>query len=314
MTRKQPSKTKVQANQENSRKSTGPKTDQGKAVAKRNALQHGILSNQLVVLPEHESADQYLQLQANLTDYFKPLGSLEEMCVELIASLYWRLRRVIAFEHGSILANLAVVDIQSKFDREQNWIEAADDTFSYGTTSDKRKALNTTSHGLNVLLQTIVQFVETLKQDGEIEKITIKDLEGLLGRYHFDKGRAIVNMTRAYANNDRQWLADHYRQNLIDEGEIDKGCQDIDLMSRLGLIRAWEYIGSVVEDRLEEVTRADEISDQAAKLVASLPDPDDVQKIWSIWGSNPVPSISGRIRDIYRMSSSGKTSGSGWPM
>jgi hypothetical protein len=35
----------------------------------------------------------------------------------------------------------------------------------------------------------------------------------------------------------------------------------------------------VVEDRLEEVTRADEISDQAAKLVASLPDPDDVQKI-----------------------------------
>ena len=40
---------KVEANKKNAAKSTGPKTGEGKAVVKMNALKHGLLSKELVI-------------------------------------------------------------------------------------------------------------------------------------------------------------------------------------------------------------------------------------------------------------------------
>jgi hypothetical protein len=40
---------KIEANRKNSLKSTGPKTPQGKAVVRYNALKHGILAREAVI-------------------------------------------------------------------------------------------------------------------------------------------------------------------------------------------------------------------------------------------------------------------------
>ena len=44
------------ANRRNARKSTGPKTPEGKAVARLNAVKHGLLSQEVLLPGEDESA------------------------------------------------------------------------------------------------------------------------------------------------------------------------------------------------------------------------------------------------------------------
>jgi hypothetical protein len=43
------SEKQVLANQQNALKSTGPKTDEGKAIAARNSLKHGLLAKEVVI-------------------------------------------------------------------------------------------------------------------------------------------------------------------------------------------------------------------------------------------------------------------------
>ena len=44
------------ANRRNARKSTGPKTPEGKAAVRLNALKHGLLANDVLLPGEDESA------------------------------------------------------------------------------------------------------------------------------------------------------------------------------------------------------------------------------------------------------------------
>src|SRR5829696_4299585 len=46
----------IQANRRNALMSTGPKTPQGKAAARHNALRHGLLSREMLVPGEEEAA------------------------------------------------------------------------------------------------------------------------------------------------------------------------------------------------------------------------------------------------------------------
>lgn len=95
---------KIEANRRNAQKSTGPKTDKGKAIAKRNALKHGLLAREVVVTEGNakESPKEFRALLEALLQDLAPAGPLEEMLVERIAVCYWRLRRVLIAEGGEI--------------------------------------------------------------------------------------------------------------------------------------------------------------------------------------------------------------------
>ena len=86
------------ANRLNAQKSTGPKTDQGKAVSKYNALRHGLLSQEVVLPGEDESA--FDELYEKFREELLPEGELEIQLVERIATLCWRLRRIGKVEAG----------------------------------------------------------------------------------------------------------------------------------------------------------------------------------------------------------------------
>lgn len=96
------------ANQQNAQKSTGPKTEEGKAVAKLNAAKHGILSDAVVITKGEgqERKEAYLRLYDGLRDYFKPAGAMEDALVEQIAVTLWRKRRVLRFELGCLRKQL----------------------------------------------------------------------------------------------------------------------------------------------------------------------------------------------------------------
>ncbi len=92
------------ANRRNARLSTGPRTPQGKARSRWNALKHGVLAQ--AVIPEplqpYESRQQFDRLLATLRQELAPQSAIEEMLVETIASCYWRLARVVRAEAAAI--------------------------------------------------------------------------------------------------------------------------------------------------------------------------------------------------------------------
>ena len=94
----------LMANRRNALKSTGPKTAAGKAVARMNALKHGLLAGQVVVRSHklRESRGEFKNLCRAHHEHLAPVGPLEEMLVGQIVTATWRLRRARTAEMGEI--------------------------------------------------------------------------------------------------------------------------------------------------------------------------------------------------------------------
>jgi hypothetical protein len=80
----------ILANRNNSRKSTGPKTAEGKAAVSQNAVKHGLFSDSLI---GGENPADYEVFHDEMLADLKPVGAVETMLAERIISLWWRLRR-----------------------------------------------------------------------------------------------------------------------------------------------------------------------------------------------------------------------------
>jgi hypothetical protein len=89
---------KAEANRQNALKSTGPKTPEGKAAVRLNAVKHGLLSEQVLLPGEDE--DAFRELSEQLRAELQPVGYLESMLVERIIAAYWRLFRLGRVEAG----------------------------------------------------------------------------------------------------------------------------------------------------------------------------------------------------------------------
>ena len=89
-------KKQLQANRNNAKFSTGPKTDEGKQRCARNALKHGLRS-QHPVIPGEDPAEYQHKLDQLRAD-IKPMNALEDDLVEQIADTSWRLKRLSRIE------------------------------------------------------------------------------------------------------------------------------------------------------------------------------------------------------------------------
>ena len=83
----------------------GPKTEQGKAVASKNALSHGIFAAN-PVLPIVEDATHWDSHRATLLRQLAPVGAIEEALAERAALMLWRLNRVARFERETLANEL----------------------------------------------------------------------------------------------------------------------------------------------------------------------------------------------------------------
>jgi hypothetical protein len=86
------SEKQIEANRRNALKSTGPKTGEGKARSRMNALRHGLTAGQ-AVLP-HEDEDDYEKLRAGMLESYAPADAAELAIVEELVNAYWRLMRL----------------------------------------------------------------------------------------------------------------------------------------------------------------------------------------------------------------------------
>jgi len=82
---------RISANRRNAQKSTGPKTTVGKAIVAQNAIKHGLLARQNVILGE--DPEQFELHRRQLLGELAPTGVIASILAERIVGLAWRLRR-----------------------------------------------------------------------------------------------------------------------------------------------------------------------------------------------------------------------------
>lgn len=87
---------KLVANRANAKKSTGPKSAEGKAVSRLNSWKHGLTADRILI--GGEDAGEFETLRAELMEEWKPKSRTECALVERIAVQFWRLYRVPLFE------------------------------------------------------------------------------------------------------------------------------------------------------------------------------------------------------------------------
>ena len=85
-----------QANRLNALKSTGPRTEEGKRTSRRNALRHGLAAE--TVIDGLEDSEDYRGFEAAVIADYDAETAVERELVLRLASLLWRLRRIIAIE------------------------------------------------------------------------------------------------------------------------------------------------------------------------------------------------------------------------
>jgi len=102
---RQTSEARIDANRENAKKSTGPRSAAGKAASSRNRLLHGLRANKHILL-DGENPEEFLLLLKDLDNTFRPAGEAEEMLVTRIAADQWRLDRALPLEAGIYRARL----------------------------------------------------------------------------------------------------------------------------------------------------------------------------------------------------------------
>jgi hypothetical protein len=113
------SERQIAANRRNAQSSTGPKTKDGKAASRRNALTHGLTANKLML--EGEDPDVFKALRDELFNEFKPGSAYEEQLTEHMVAVLWRLRRVPVFE-AALLSWMAYRQ-EERHDSEYRWNE-----------------------------------------------------------------------------------------------------------------------------------------------------------------------------------------------
>jgi hypothetical protein len=80
----------IKANRQNAKKSTGPKTAEGKAAVSQNAVKHGLFTDSLI---RGENPADYVVFHNEMLADLAPVGAVETMLAERVISLWWRLRR-----------------------------------------------------------------------------------------------------------------------------------------------------------------------------------------------------------------------------
>ncbi len=139
----------IAANRRNAQKSTGPKSAEGKAASRFNALNHGLRAAQLA-LP-HESNEEVQAFVGAIIEAITPRDAVEAELACEIATLSWKLRRAERYEHAVLSKRMhALADGLVGQDEEEtlwNYEIAAFDDDQNGLR--RRRYINTLRNSLS---------------------------------------------------------------------------------------------------------------------------------------------------------------------
>jgi hypothetical protein len=118
--------TQIKANQQNSQKSTGPKTPEGKKRSALNAIRHN-LTGQIVVVQESETGIYDTHCK-EYRDDFAPKGKVEIDLTQELADLRWSINRIRA--HETTLFSFQSVALSSTLESVDPDVNSAREIFA----------------------------------------------------------------------------------------------------------------------------------------------------------------------------------------
>ena len=152
------------ANRNNAQKSTGPKTAAGKAVAKLNAVKHGLLSAEVLVQGLHytESPYEFRAYRLRFWQELAPVGPLEEILVDEIVTNRWRQRRILIAESGEIALSV-----------EGGWRWRNDDNLAtncivWKHAPDMFLEMEKSTDGIHHLTFVLKALLDAVQKDGQL--------------------------------------------------------------------------------------------------------------------------------------------------
>ena len=160
----------IAANRRNAQKSTGPKTPDGRAVSKMNAVKHGILSKQVLVrgLNIKENSRELEELYERFWQQYSPVGPVEEMLVDQIVTTHWRLRRALRAESGEIALS---VD-QGKWQRSRPQIQLR--RALWESSGDQISSMEESGWGIGLLQVWLRDIRKSVENEGELTEAAIR--------------------------------------------------------------------------------------------------------------------------------------------
>jgi hypothetical protein len=108
------SKRRIEANRANAKKSTGPKTAEGKAISSRNAVSHGLCATSFVI--DNEKLDDYKRFRDEYIARYAPRDVVEVDLVDRMVHSSWNLRRTWTMQNE--LLNLEMFRMRGSLDKE----------------------------------------------------------------------------------------------------------------------------------------------------------------------------------------------------
>ena len=99
----------IAANRENAKKSTGPRTPEGKAKSALNAISYGFAAS--IIFLDGEDPEEFYDLLHSLTYEHLPETSTEQILVEKMASNHWLSLRAIRLQSQILYCNPTIMTI-----------------------------------------------------------------------------------------------------------------------------------------------------------------------------------------------------------
>ena len=105
----------IAANRLNAKKSTGPRTAEGKAKSSRNGVRHGLLAKSVVL--QSESQERFEALLAQFVGEYYPEGPTQTALVQIMTAAHWRMLRI---------WNMEVAGVDYEFNKQTDPSASAD--------------------------------------------------------------------------------------------------------------------------------------------------------------------------------------------
>jgi hypothetical protein len=186
------------ANRQNALKSSGPQTPEGKSIAKLNALRHGILAKEVVIQGENirESTREFRAVLARFWQDLVPIGAVEEMLVERIATSYWRLRRVLISEAGEIKLAVDAASWRRLMQRCDQVLDLKRAKFIHKESDYKKSAF-----GVRYLVEKLEEIRALVEDAGGMEDAILRQVEEVFGDEEDGLFRALGVANAIFQNN-----------------------------------------------------------------------------------------------------------------
>src|SRR5215217_5704432 len=263
------SEERLAANRANAQKSTGPKTREGRAASRMNALKHGLLSQEVLICSPHryESEAELFALHDRFWDELQPMGPLELMLCDQIVTTHWRLRRVLAAESAEMALSLRRGRSPSNSLAESRSVEVGGKTYEVGPPWEE------TAEGCQKAQRQLREIASAVQREGGVtegilKSITllnvVQDLRAMLNRRMAnpdgveEKAWAEQHLTEVmdYLDNKIREMAlleeTHYAAALMPEAEVLEKFGRYETMLNRQLNRAMTQLTKLQKERRKE--------------------------------------------------------------